>query len=71
MDSKLFAFCLGEWKKCNNSISLVSDCVNGREIGYGQREILINLFRGINRRSYRIIKLLEEAKLKDEKDEVK
>lgn len=72
MDKKLFDFCMDEWKKCNNCLSLVNDCINGREMSYGQREILYNLFKGINRRSFRIIKILEEARLKaNEKDEVK
>lgn len=63
MDSKLFTFCLNEWKKINNSLGLVTDCINGRVIDFGKREILYNLFKGVNRRSYRIIKILEEARL--------
>lgn len=71
MDKKLFALCLNEWKKCNTSISLIGDAINGRVVSFGQREILLNLVKGINRRSYRLVKILEEMELKrDEEDEI-
>lgn len=72
MDKKLMEKCLDLWKSCNTAISCINDIVEPRDMTYGQREILYNLLKGINRRSFRLCKILEEKRLKeDEKNEIK
>lgn len=68
MDMKMFEAILNDWKQMNNLLQCVLERVNCYTFSYGQRAILLNLFKGINRMSFKIVKILEEAKT-DEKNE--